>query len=170
MVASLHFTPLPTAAHRVFHVFSKMFLSTFHKTFFNDFKTNLLLGNTIWQEYLSSISNSSTNLLVDQFYNIGSILGVPTTALITEKIRQIAYFGDLTIGYKNFAFLDGTLRNDHDSRLASGLRSFYYPSVKGTFVFTDAIPALKGKQILNYGKLRGSYSQVGDINIALTAL
>ena len=137
----------------------------FHKTFFSNFKTNLLLGNTIWQEYLHQISNSSTNLLVDNFYNIGSILGTPTTADITEKIRQIAYFGDLTIGYHDYAFLEGTIRNDHDSRLPASDRSFWYPSVKGSFVFTDAIPALKGNHIISYGKLRASYSQVGDVNV-----
>ncbi|MDB5152814.1 MAG: hypothetical protein JWR54_1565, partial [Mucilaginibacter sp.] len=141
-------------------------LLNFHKTFFTDFKTNLLLGNSIWQEYYQNIQNSSTNLLVDGFYNIGSILGVPATSQDIERIRQIAYFGDVSIGYKTFAFIEGTLRNDHDSRLSASNRSFWYPSVKGTFVFTDAIPVLKGNRILSYGKLRGAFSQVGDVNIA----
>jgi TonB-linked SusC/RagA family outer membrane protein len=142
------------------------FFLNFHKTFFSDFKANLLLGSSIWQMYLNQITNSSTNLLVNNFYNIGSILGSPATSQSTYKIRQVGYFGDLNIGYKDFAFIEATLRNDHDSRLADGIRSFWYPSVKGSFIFTDAIPALKGNTIINYGKLRASYSQVGDINIA----
>ena len=48
----------------------------FHKTY-HDFKGNLLLGNTIWQEYYQNIQNSSTNLLVNNFYNIGSIHWYP---------------------------------------------------------------------------------------------
>ncbi|MEB0303253.1 SusC/RagA family TonB-linked outer membrane protein, partial [Mucilaginibacter sp. 5C4] len=139
---------------------------SFHKTFLNNFKTNLLLGNSIWQQNFSQLSNSSTNLLVDDFYNVGSILGTPGTSRIDGKIRQIGYFGDLTIGYKDFAFVEATLRNDHDSRLSNGLRSFWYPSVKGSLIFTDAIPMLKGNRILNYGKLRASYSQVGSVNVA----
>ncbi len=137
----------------------------FHRTFFNDFKTNLLLGSSIWRAYYNTLANSSNNLLVSGFYNIGSILGVPATSQETQEIRQIGYFGDLSIGYKDFAFLEGTLRNDHDSRLAASNRSFYYPSIKGSLIFTDAIPALKNNRVLSFGKLRASLSQVGDVNI-----
>ncbi|QJD96584.1 SusC/RagA family TonB-linked outer membrane protein [Mucilaginibacter robiniae] len=138
--------------------------ANFHHTFFKDFKTNLLLGNSIWQQYYKQTSNSSTNLLINGFYNIGSILGVPSTATTEAKIRQIAYFGSLNVNYKDYAFLEATLRNDHDSRLGSAYRSFWYPSVKGSFLFTDAISSLKGNRILSYGKLRASYSQVGQVN------
>lgn len=138
----------------------------FHKTFFSDFKTNLLLGNTIWQEYLNSVYNSSNNLLIKDFYNVGYILGQPNAGQGSEKIRQIAYFADLSLGYKEYLFLDATLRNDHDSRLSAANRSFFYPSVKGSFLFTQAIDALKNSKFLSYGKLRASYSQVGDVNIA----
>ena len=140
-------------------------LLNFHYTFFKDFKTTLLLGNTIWQEYANETENSSTNLLVSNFYNIGSILGTPETSQTTYEIRQIAYFADATIGYKDFAFLEGSLRNDHDSRLSAANRSFWYPSVKGSLVLTDAIDALKDNKTLSFLKLRGSYSQVGDVNI-----
>ncbi|MDB5125627.1 MAG: hypothetical protein JWP94_3756 [Mucilaginibacter sp.] len=142
------------------------FILNFHKTFFKDFKTSLLLGNTIWEEYYKNIQNSSTNLLINNFYGIGSILGTPNTSLDVEQIRQVSFFGDASIGYKSFAFLEGTLRNDRDSRLSYVNRSFYYPSIKGSFVFTDAIPGLKNNRTLSYGKLRASYSQVGDVNIS----
>lgn len=135
----------------------------FHKTFFKNFKTNLLLGNSIWQEYYQQISNSSTNLLLKDFYNIDSILGTPTTAQSEGKIRQIGYFASLNIGYHDFAFLELTGRNDHDSRLSATNRSFFYPSAKGSFIFTDAIPALR-QSFLSYGKLRASISQVGEVN------
>ena len=137
-----------------------------HHTFYNDFKINLLLGNTIWQEYLNGVSNGSNNLLIKNFYNVNSILGQPNAGQVTEQIQQVAYFGDLTIGYKDYAFLDATLRNDNDSRLAAAVRSFYYPSLKGSFIFTQAIDALKSNKILSFGKLRASYSQVGDVNIS----
>ena len=137
----------------------------FHKTFFNDLKTNLLLGNTIWQEYANFVSNGSNNLLVKNFYNVNYILGVPNVNQADYKIRQIAYFGDLSLGYKEYLFLDATLRNDHDSRLSDANRSFFYPSVKGSFLFTQGIDALKNDRIISYGKLRASYSKVGDVNV-----
>jgi len=137
----------------------------FHKTFFNDFKTNLLLGNTIWQEYANFVSNGTNNLLIKNFYNVNYLLGVPNVGQGNYTIRQIAYFGDLSLGYKDYLFVDGTLRNDNDSRLAAANRSFWYPSVKGSFLFTQAIDALKGNKTISYGKLRASYSQVGDVNL-----
>ncbi len=141
-------------------------ITNFHYTVHKDFKLNLLLGNTIWQEYLNGVANSSSNLLIKDFYNVNSILGQPNASQVTEKIRQVAYFGDLTIGYKDYAFVDATLRNDHDSRLSAAVRSFYYPSVKGSFIFTQAFDALKSNKILSFGKVRASYSQVGDVNVS----
>jgi TonB-linked SusC/RagA family outer membrane protein len=138
----------------------------FHKTFFSDFKANLLLGNTIWQEYYDQITNSSQNLLVNGFYNIGSILGVPATSENTGKIRQIAYIGDFTLGYKDFAFIEASERNDHDSRLAAANRSFFYPSVKGSLIITELVPALKNNKTLSFLKIRASESKVGDVNIS----
>lgn len=135
----------------------------FHKTFFNDFKTNLLLGNTIWQENYKYIQNNSTNLLVDGFYNIGNITGVPATSTQEGKIRQVDYYAAANVGYKDYAFLEATLRNDHDSRLSQANRSFFYPSVKGSFIFTQALPSLKDSKIISFGKLRASYSQVGSV-------
>jgi len=135
-----------------------------HKTFFDDFKANLLLGNTIWQASYTNVKNSSTNLLVDGFYNVGSILGVPATSTQEGKIRQIAYYGSLNIGYRDYAFLEATLRNDHDSRLSKENRSFFYPSVKGSLIFTQAFEALKNNPVLSFGKLRGGYSKVGTVN------
>ncbi|MDB5031015.1 SusC/RagA family TonB-linked outer membrane protein [Mucilaginibacter sp.] len=140
--------------------------ANFHKTFFNDFKANLLLGSSIWEESYRQISNSSTQLLIDKFYSIGSILGVPTTASSIGYIRQIAWLGDINISYKNYAFLEITDRNDNDSRLSASQRSFWYPSVKGSVVLSDAIPALKDNKYLSYAKVRGSWTKVGDVNVS----
>jgi TonB-linked SusC/RagA family outer membrane protein len=139
-------------------------LANFHHTFFHDFKANLLVGSSIWEESYRQISNSSNQLLIDGFYNIGSILGVPTTTYNNGYIRQIAFFGDLTLSYKDFIFIEASDRNDRDSRLSAANRSFFYPSVKASLLLTQAIPALRDIKALSYAKLRASYSKVGDIN------
>ena len=68
-------------------------------------------------------------------------------------------FGDVTLGYKNFAFLNGTLRNDWSSTLPVENRSYLYPSVSGSLVFTDAF-GIKSN-ILDYGKVRAGWAKVG---------
>ena len=141
-------------------------LANFHKTFFGNLKANLLIGNTIWQEKVAKLANSSTNLAVEGFYNVGTIAGVPTTSETSGLIRQTAYFGALNLGFKDFVFLEGTLRNENDSRLPAASRSFWYPSIKGSLILTQAIDALHDNKIITYAKFRASYSKVGDVNAA----
>nr|WP_294946436.1 SusC/RagA family TonB-linked outer membrane protein [uncultured Mucilaginibacter sp.] len=136
-----------------------------HYTFFKDFKTSLLLGNTIYQRSLNSISAGSNSLLIKDFYNINTISGFAFAGTSYAKIRQIAYFADLNIGYKDYLFLEGTIRNDNDSRLPKVNRSFWYPSAKVSFVPTEAISFLKGSKILNYAKFYLSLSRVGNISV-----
>jgi TonB-linked SusC/RagA family outer membrane protein len=140
-------------------------IANFHRDFFTDFKTNLRVGNTIWQEYGNQQSNNSPNLLIENFYNISFASGIPTVGQYSGKIRQIAYFGALDIGYKDWANIEGTLRNEHDSRLSDANRSIWFPSVNASVILSNALPALKGNKVINYLKLRGTYAQVGDINL-----
>jgi TonB-linked SusC/RagA family outer membrane protein len=140
-------------------------LLNFHRTFFKDFKTQLILGNTVYQEYLKGQVTGSSNLLLNGFYNINTIGGIPTAGEGEATIRQIAYFGDFNLSYKGFLTFDGTFRNEQDSRLSPAERSFNYPSASLSFIPTDIVPFLKDNKILNYAKIFGSVSQVGNINI-----
>jgi TonB-linked SusC/RagA family outer membrane protein len=136
-----------------------------HKFLSNDLSTNLLLGNTIWQQNQQDILTGNGDLAIDNFYNINSANSAVSTSQYQQTIRQISYYADLSLGWKNYLTLEGTFRNEHDSRLSAAERSFSYPSVKLAFVPTDAIAALKDNKILNFLKLYGSISRVGEINI-----
>ncbi|RYF60498.1 MAG: SusC/RagA family TonB-linked outer membrane protein, partial [Cytophagaceae bacterium] len=57
-------------------------------------------------------------------------------------------------------FLNGTIRNDWFSTLSPANRSILYPSVTGSFVFSQAFNNLPSW--LNFGKLRAAYAQVGS--------
>jgi TonB-linked SusC/RagA family outer membrane protein len=140
-------------------------LITLHHTFFKDFKTNLLLGNTVWQEQAKGQFTGSNSLLLKDFYNINTVGGTVSAYEGSALIRQISYYGDLNISYKGWLTLDGTLRNEQDSRLSKAERSFNYPSATIAFIPTDAIPALKDNKILSFSKIFASYSRVGNINI-----
>ena len=137
----------------------------FHHTFFKDFKTNLIVGNTVFQNYFKDQWTGSNQLLIKDLYNINYIGGLIQAAEGTSTVRQIAYFADAEISYKGYLTLEGTFRNEQDSRLSKAERSFNYPSVKLSFIPTDAIAALKDNKVLSYAKIYGSLSQVGNINI-----
>jgi len=78
-------------------------------------------------------------------------------------------FGSVEVSYNDFLFLTVTGRNDWFSTLPDDGNSIFYPSVGGSFVFSDAFVM---PSWLSFGKLRGSWAQVGGdtdpYNIALT--
>ncbi len=77
----------------------------------------------------------------------------------SSRRRLLGVFGDLTLGYKNLAFLTVTGRNDISSTLPAKNRSYFYPSISGSFIFSDALK-IQG-DVLDYGKLRAGYAKVG---------
>jgi TonB-linked SusC/RagA family outer membrane protein len=137
----------------------------FHKIFFKDFKTNLIVGNDIFQEYQKDMVSGTNQLLIKDLYNLAYAGGIPLAGEASSVVNQIAYFADLDISYKGWLSLEGTFRNEQDSRLSKAERSFNYPSAKLSFVPTDALPFLKDNKYLSYLQLRASISQVGQINI-----
>ena len=58
-------------------------------------------------------------------------------------------------------YFTATGRNDVVSTMPSKNRSFFYPSVSFSWIFTE-MPQLKNNKTLSYGKLRMSYAQVGQ--------
>ena len=76
------------------------------------------------------------------------------------RIQNFGFFGDFTVGYHNFLFLNFSGRNDWTSTLAQGNNSYFYPSFGLSFVLTDAVEALKDNAILSYAKITASNSTV----------
>ncbi|MDI3318137.1 SusC/RagA family TonB-linked outer membrane protein [Pinibacter soli] len=77
-----------------------------------------------------------------------------------HKQKQ-SVFASAQLGYKSKIYLDVTARNDWASTLAeSTSQSFFYPSVGLSGILTDLLPIKS--DVLNYLKLRTSYSAVGN--------
>ena len=129
------------------------------------FKSTLLLGNTVWKKVTKSISTGANALVFAGIYNISNRLGEPISNNFLVEEALMGQFADLTVGYKDFAFIHGSVRRDQSSKLSSQFRTFVYPAVDASFVFTDAIPALRNNRILNFGKIRGGIAKVGQISV-----
>ncbi len=76
------------------------------------------------------------------------------------KQRYFAFFTDISLDYKNYAFLNLVARNDVSSTLPASNRSYLYGGASASLIFTEAfqIP----KNILSFGKLRAGYTRVGN--------
>ena len=86
----------------------------------------------------------------------------PIYQLAEKNINSL--YGAATVSYKEFLYLSATARNDWFSTLAPQNRSILYPSVTGSFVFSQAFDNLPSW--LSFGKLRAAYAQVGSDNVA----
>lgn len=74
--------------------------------------------------------------------------------------RLMGLFGDVSLGWRDYLFLNLTGRNDWSSTLPASKRSFFYPSVSSSFIFTDALGIQSN--ILSSGKIRAAWSRVGN--------
>lgn len=79
-----------------------------------------------------------------------------------SKVGINSLFGSVELSYDKFLFLTGTARKDWFTVLNPMSNSIVYPSVGASFVFTDAFKNLP--PWLSYGKLRGGWAQVGNVN------
>ncbi|WP_315823531.1 hypothetical protein [Paraflavitalea speifideaquila] len=76
-----------------------------------------------------------------------------------SKRRLVGLFGDASIGYKNFAFLTVTAREDLTSTLPYAEAQYFYPGISTSIVWSDALN-LKSSW-LDYGKIRAGFARVG---------
>lgn len=107
-----------------------------------------------------SINASSSSFLTRDVYTIGNGSQF-TQGEGYSQTRVNSLFGAAELGWKNFVYLNFTGREDWFSVLNPGFNHYFYPSVSGSFVFSEL---LKNRfRWLNYGKLRSSWADVGAV-------
>lgn len=133
-------------------------MSNFHKGF-GDFDLNLLLGTTSENTEMNNSIRWGYNFITEGTISFSNILS--TNQFLKESTtrkRLVGAYGEFRASYKNIAYLTLTGRNDWSSTLPVENRSYFYPSISTSFVFTELMPK---NDILSYGKLRASIAQVG---------
>ncbi|RSK24278.1 SusC/RagA family TonB-linked outer membrane protein [Hymenobacter metallilatus] len=125
-----------------------------------DISLRAVLGHNINQRQYESTSFSGNKITVFGIDNISNTQEIFTNGAGYSKRRLFGVLGDVTLGYKDWAYLNLTGRNDWSSTLPTSNRSFFYPSAGVSFVFTDAFD-LKYNW-LNLGKVRASISRTGN--------
>ena len=102
------------------------------------------------------IDASGNSFETPYLYTIGN-LASPTENTYNPVAVNKSIYGTLDFSYKNFLYLTGTGRNDWYSTLAPGKTNYFYPSVSGSFVFSELL-RIPG---LDMGKLRVGFANVG---------
>ena len=120
------------------------------------FTLNTLLGFNYRKSVQEYVTASGQTFATPFLYNIGNLeVYQESYGLNNEEYQSIYASADLS--YKSFLYLTATGRNDWYSTLAPGKINYLYPSISGSFVFSELlhIPGM------DMGKLRLSYADVG---------
>jgi len=125
---------------------------------FGEFGTMLNFGGN--QMYRRSDVNTilGQNFFTRNLYTIGNASTVsPNYIRSEEQINSL--YASAEISYGGYLYVNATARNDWFSTLSPANRSILYPSVTGSFVFSQAF---KMPDWLSFGKVRVAYAQVGS--------
>jgi len=132
---------------------------------FGDISFRGILGTSAYSQQYETIFDAASALVIPGLYNISNRVGEPGVAQATLKRTSLGAFADATIGYKGYAFLHVSGRNDWDSRLTKANRSFFYPAADVSLVLSDMFPVLVSNPVLSFLKIRGGWSQTGQISL-----
>ncbi|NOZ34883.1 MAG: SusC/RagA family TonB-linked outer membrane protein [Chlorobi bacterium] len=135
-------------------------LFAINRSFSDAFTMKLNLGATVKSQYYRGSLIRADNLSIAGFYDISNYTGQLDASVRETQQREGGVFGDMTLGYNNYLFLNLSGRQDWTSTLSAGNNSYFYPAVGVSFVPTDAIPALNNNNILSDAKITVSNSTV----------
>jgi len=145
--------------------------ATFKKSI-GKFNGRLMLG-TMWQDYQTKMFAVYGTKLLTPLGRDSSNTTANTRVRLNRNnfgqfneyiVRQIAYFGEFAVNYKNMIFLNYTHRFEQASTLPKANRNYNYPGASLSFIMTDILPGLKKNDILNYWKLRTSFAVTARLN------
>jgi len=125
-----------------------------------NFTLDVKLGNDVNQRTSRNQQVQGVNFVIPGLYNLNNTSTQRFQSDAVTKRRLVGFFGDASIGYKNFAFLNVTGRADLTSTLPYENAQYFYPGVSGSLIWTDAFK-LKSNW-LDYGKVRAGYARVGN--------
>jgi TonB-linked SusC/RagA family outer membrane protein len=128
--------------------------------FTQGFNVNLLLGQNVNQRRSQVIQSQADNLVFGGFPNssVATVFSNGTYENSTVR-RLLGYYGQLSLSYNNYLFVELTGRADQSSTLPIANNTFFYPSATLGFIFTDALKIQSS--VLTYGKVRANYAKVG---------
>jgi TonB-linked SusC/RagA family outer membrane protein len=124
-----------------------------------DITVDLLAGGNLRSRFYEENIQIAPRLAVAGVYTLANSRDPLQSSNYYSKVKTNSVFASGQIGYRNYAFLNLTARNDWSSTLPAQNLSYFYPSVNASVVLTEALQ-LSG-QVVNFAKLRGGWSKVG---------
>ncbi|MBC9930739.1 SusC/RagA family TonB-linked outer membrane protein [Chitinophaga qingshengii] len=133
------------------------------KNFGDDWTTDIVLGNNILFNYNNNSYTEGVGLSVPGLYTPDNANAVSSSYHLYRN-RKVGFYAQANVEWRKMLTLAVTGRYDGSSVLSKDKQFYPYGSVSGGFVFTEAL-GMSNSKIMNFGKVRVSYSAVGNDNV-----
>jgi TonB-linked SusC/RagA family outer membrane protein len=141
------------------HDFYSYLNVTANRNLTQDLRLSVLVGNEVAQLRGRSNSIIGRGLSVRDFRNISNATSYSPGQSYSQT-RLVGIYADVALSYRDFLTVNVTGRNDWSSTFLTENNSYFYPSVAGSFIVTEAFKGLKS-DYLNFFKIRGNMATVG---------
>lgn len=134
---------------------------------FGKFSVDASFGGNTWRSEFQRNAQFSRLFVVPDLYSITNGTNFETDQAGFQpyqysRFRINSLYGIAEFGYNDMFYLNLTGRQDWFSTLNPAENSVFYPSVSGSFIFSELID--NNDSWINYGKLRASWAEVGTAN------
>ncbi|TSJ39740.1 SusC/RagA family TonB-linked outer membrane protein [Mucilaginibacter corticis] len=126
----------------------------------SDFSVDALLGGNIRVNSYEENDQKAPKLAVSGLYTLSNSRDPLISSNVYSKYKVYSYFASGQVGFRDYAFLNVTARNDWSSTLPKANLSYFYPSVNGSLILSQALDIKS--DVLSYLKIRGGWSKVGN--------
>ncbi|ODS78744.1 MAG: hypothetical protein ABS46_16655 [Cytophagaceae bacterium SCN 52-12] len=138
---------------------SNLFL-TFDRDLGEKLNLNAIVGNEVYDIRSSTDRTAGSDFVTGGWANLNNATNLTGSNSISKQ-RVVGFYGNVNLSWNRILFLNASGRNDIASNMPSGNRSFFYPSVGGSFILSDALNIQK--KTVSLIKLRASYAEVGQV-------
>ncbi|MBL7700513.1 MAG: SusC/RagA family TonB-linked outer membrane protein [Chitinophagaceae bacterium] len=135
-------------------------LLTYSKFITPDIELNVMGGYTATKQNDANLtSGTRTGLSVENWFDLKASVDLPTVNSTRLNLVKDAFLGTINANYKDFLFVEGTLRRDRTSVMNPKDNAFVYPSVNSSLILSEAFNL---PSVFTYAKIRGSWGIVGN--------
>ncbi len=153
-----------TTRHRNLTEINTDMMLKFNETWGN-ISLNGLVGANFRNRQQQRITGSTVGgLVVPELYTVSNSVSPVAVSEYLGQLGEQSLYGNVSVGYGGFVYIEGTARVDQSSTLKSNNPdadyTYFYPSIAGTLLIHE-LGGMKDVAWMNYLKLRLNFAKVG---------
>ena len=138
---------------------------SYEKTFAKDHNLKVMAGFTADKEQNRYFSAKRTELNDNDLPELNLATGTQTVTSSASHWATAGFFGRVNYDYKGIYLFEANARYDTSSRFPANQQWGFFPSVSAGYRFSEEAFFESLKDVINNGKLRASWGEIGNDNV-----